>query len=238
MSRTRVFFLVEGFSEENLVNRMLGPHLANFGVDCFAMKVTTQRDKRAGVVFKGGGRSYQKVRNDLENLINQWRGKSNVWFTALFDVYDLPPDFPSRDISLKIKDDYAKVLALETAWAKDVESFDTQRFVPHLQLHEFETLLFSKIEALNTLFIEEAKAVQQLAASVAKFENPENINHTEHGAPSKRITSFISAYQRYKRDDQSGAINVLEIIGLPTVRERCRHFDAWLKRLEQLSQRE
>jgi hypothetical protein len=235
MSRTRVFFLVEGFSEENLVNRILGPHLANFSVDCFAMKVTTQRDKRAGVIFKGGGRSYQKVRNDLENLINQWHGKPNVWFTTLFDVYDLPLDFPSRDTSFKIKDDYVKVSALEAAWAKDVESLDTQRFVPHLQLHEFETLLFSKIEALNTLFIEETKAVQQLAASVAKFENPENINHTENGAPSKRIISFISAYQRYKRDGQSGAINVLEVIGLPTIRKRCRHFDAWLQKLEQFS---
>ena len=34
MSRVRVYFLVEGFSEENLVNRMLGPHLAPFGLDC------------------------------------------------------------------------------------------------------------------------------------------------------------------------------------------------------------
>ena len=94
--------------------------------------------------------------------------------------------------------------------------------------------MFSRIEALNTLFIEEARAVHQLAASIASFENPETINHTDHGAPSKRIINFVAAYQRYKRDDQSGAIKVLEVIGLPLIRERCRHFDAWLKKLEQL----
>jgi len=204
MSRVRMYFLVEGFSEENLVNRMLMPHLANFGIDCYALKVTTQRDKRAGAIFKGGGRSYGKIRNDLEKLISQWRKKTDVWITSLFDVYDLPLDFPARTESLKIRDDYAKVSALESAWEADIRILEAHRFIPHLQLHEFETLLFSKIEALNTLFIEEAKAVQQLAASVVEFQNPEYINHTEHGAPSKRIISFIPLYQRYKRDDQSG----------------------------------
>jgi hypothetical protein len=234
MSRIRVYFLVEGFSEENLVNRMLQPQLGGFDIDCFALKVTTQRDKRAGTVFKGGGRSYGKVRNDLQKLATQWCRRTDVWLTTLFDVYDLPQDFPARNESLKLKDDYAKVAALEAAWAADTRTLGTPRFIPHLQLHEFETLLFSKIEALSTLFLEEARAVQHLATSIAQFSNPENINHTDHGAPSKRITRFIPSYQRYKRDDQSGAINVLEAIGLPTIRERCRHFDAWLKKLEQI----
>ena len=234
MSRIRLNFLVEGFSEENLVNRMIGPHLANFGVDCFAMKVTTQRDKRVGMVFKGGGGSYQKIRGDLEKLIAQWRGKQNVWFTSLFDVYDLPSDFPSRAEAFRNSDAYAKVAALEAAWSKDIAELKTERFISHLQLHEFETLLFAHIEALKTLFIEESKAVAQLASSVAAFDNPEFINHTEHGAPSKRIIKFVSAYQRYKRDDQSGAINVLEVIGLSAIRERCKHFDSWIQKLESL----
>ena len=236
MSRVRLHFLVEGFSEENLVNRMIGPHLANFGVDCFAMKVTTQRDKRAGVVFKGGGGSYQKVRSDLEKLIAQWRGKQNVWFTSLFDAYGLPSDFPGRDNSLRIVDAYAKVDALEKAWGNDIAPLKTERFIPHLQLHEFETLLFAHIEALQTLLLEESKAIAQLAASVTAFNNPELINHTEQGAPSKRIINFVAAYQRYKRDDQSGAINVLEVIGLSAIRERCQHFDSWITRLEGLGQ--
>lgn len=234
MSRTRLIFLVEGFSEENLVNRMIGPHLANFGVDCFAMKVTTQRDKRAGMVFKGGGGSYQKIRGDLEKLIAQWRGKQNVWFTSLFDVYDMPSDFPGRNEAFRNIDAYAKVAALETAWGKDIVALKTERFIPHFQLHEFETLLFARIEALQTLFIEDSRAIAQLATSVATFDNPEFINHTEHGAPSKRIIKFVSAYQRYKRDDQSGAINVLEVVGLPAIRERCKHFDTWIQQLEGL----
>ena len=234
MSRIRLIFLVEGFSEENLVNRMIGPHLGSLGVDCFAMKVTTQRDKRAGMVFKGGGGSYQKIRSDLEKLIAQWRGKQNVWLTSLFDVYDLPSDFPGRAAAFRIIDAYAKVAALEAAWGKDIAELKTERFIPHLQLHEFETLLFARIEALKTLFIEESKAIAQLSSSVAAFDNPEFINHTEHGAPSKRIIKFVSAYQRYKRDDQSGAINVLEVIGLSEIRERCKHFDSWIQKLESL----
>lgn len=234
MSRGRIYFLVEGFAEENLVNRMLGPQLATFGLDCFATKVTTQRDKRAGTVFKGGGGSYRKIRNDLEKLVTQWRGKPNVWFTTLFDVYGLPADFPKRDECLAITDVYVKVAALETAFGEEVAALETARFIPHLQLHEFETLLLSRIEALQTLFLEDTRAIQQLAASIAHCDNPEGINHTDVGAPSRRIIQFLAAYERYKRDDQSGAVNVLEIIGLPFLRQKCRHFDAWIQKLENL----
>jgi len=87
---------------------------------------------------KGGGRSYGKNSEwTLEKLISQWRKKkTDVWITSLFDVYDLPLDFPARTESLKIRDDYAKVSALESAWEADIRILEAHRFIPHLQLHE------------------------------------------------------------------------------------------------------
>ncbi len=94
MSRQRIHFLVEGNAEQNLVERILAPHLALLGLDCFAQRFRTRRDLRRGQVFKGGGTNYAKPRKDLERMIAQWRNHSDVWLTTSFDLYEIPSDFP------------------------------------------------------------------------------------------------------------------------------------------------
>jgi hypothetical protein len=102
-------------------------------------------------------------------------------------------------------------------------------------LHEFETLLLAEVSALGSLFLEQEREIQQLAEDIADFDDVEEINHTPEGAPSNRIARRISVYDRYKANDQSGAINVLELVGLDTLRKRCLHFGEWVTRLESLS---
>ncbi|MBE2285334.1 MAG: DUF4276 family protein [Prosthecobacter sp.] len=113
MSRVSVYCLVEGFSEANLVNRLLAPHLSHHGVDVYAPMVTTRRDRKAGKVHKGGGSSFLPYRNDLDRLIRQWSNKPHVWITTLLDVYGLPADFPGRDQGYAINDHRAKAAFLE-----------------------------------------------------------------------------------------------------------------------------
>lgn len=234
MKRVTVYCLVEGFSEANLVKRLLAPHLAQRGVDIFAPMVTTRRDRKAGQVFKGGG-SFRHYHNDLDRLIRQHGGRPHVWFTTLIDLYALPGDFPGREEGLGIQDYRMKVSFFEAALGKVGSDLGSERFIPHIQLHEFETLLLVNVEAMNTLFLNDSYAISQLASEVAEFDDVEGINHTPTGAPSKRIAEHISVYKKYKRSDQSGAINVLEVVGLAELRRACRHFNDWVSALENLA---
>lgn len=234
MSRVAVYCLVEGFSEANLVRRLLAPHLAHRGVDMYAPMVTTRRDRKAGKVYKGGA-NFQHIRNDLERLVRQWRHDPDVWLTTLFDVYGLPSDFPRRDEGYAIQNHRTKARFLEERLAEVAAEMNAPRFVPHLALHEFETLLLANVPALETLFLDQEREIQALAGEIASFSDVEAINHTTHGAPSQRIANHITVYRAYKANDQSGAINVLEVVGIDQLRERCQHFSEWIAHLENLA---
>jgi hypothetical protein len=51
-------------------------------------------------------------------------------------------------------------------------------------------------------------------------------------APSKRIIAEIPAYAGLK---VSAGPRVAANIGLPLIREKCAHFNAWLRKLEQIA---
>jgi hypothetical protein len=48
-------------------------------------------------------------------------------------------------------------------------------------------------------------------------------------APSKRIIAEIPEY-----DKATAGVAVAEKIGMDTLRQKCRHFNEWITRLEQL----
>lgn len=235
MSRTKVYCLVEGFSEANFVEVILAPHLADKGIDLYAPMVKTRRDRKAGKVYKGGGDTMHHYYNDLNRLNQQFKGARTVWFTTMLDVYALPGDFPDRAHGLTQTNPATKVATLEAAFTKEMRARGITNFFPYLALHEFETLLFADLDALGTLFLDKEAEIDQLKQNVADISCIEAINHTPDGAPSKRIARYISGYEDYKASDQSGAVNILEVIGLDKLRNASPHFDQWLKQLEALN---
>jgi hypothetical protein len=50
-------------------------------------------------------------------------------------------------------------------------------------------------------------------------------------APSKRIVDLIPAY---RGSETSAGPDIAELTGLPVIRSKCHHFDAWLTRLESM----
>lgn len=235
MSRTTVYCLCEGYSEKNLVTHLLAPHLGRYGVDIHAPMVTTRRDRKAGKVHKGGGGSFSHYREDLERLIRTHSARPNVHFTSLIDLYALPSDFPGYEEAFAMTCPIRKVERLEQKLTEIVAEFGVHAsFIPHFELHEFETLLLSEVAALETLFLDHSSAITKLASEITALGDIEAINHTPTGAPSKRIESHIPVYGKYKRSDQNGAINVLEVIGLDKIRSACKHFDTWVTTLETL----
>ncbi len=219
----RLHVIAEGQTEESFVNRVLAPHLGGFEISTGVHCITTSRQQ--GRPFRGGMHSYTQPRRDIELWMKQDR-RSDARFTTLFDLYALPPDFPSFEEAERLQDPFARAKFLEQAMGAD---FGDQRFVPYIQLHEFEALVLVDPQELVTEFIEEQQAIENLAALCARYETPELIDDTT--PPSKRIIDEIPAYKGRKA---SVGPLVTERIGLPALRQACPHFDGWLQTLEEL----
>jgi len=105
-----------------------------------------------------------------------------------------------------------------------------QRFIPYIQLHEFEALILADPGKLDWEFLEHDAAIRSLV-NLMKDQQPEEIDDGKETAPSKRIVAVIPEYEGRKAS--AGPI-VAEKIGLKVLRDRCPHFDQWLTRLERL----
>ena len=133
--------VVEGQTEETFVRDVLAPYWGALGI--FAVARCVQTGRKRGRVFKGGGRNYEKIRRDIVSWINQ---HSDAYCTTMFDLYGLPQNFPGRSTIDRNHHAYEKVSCLETAFAKDI---DSNRFIPYIQVHEFEAFLFAGIDQMK-----------------------------------------------------------------------------------------
>jgi len=221
----RLHCIVEGQTEETFVNRVLRPHLAPLSIWTKARCVMTSR--RHGVKYRGGIKRYAQAESDIKAWMIEDRN-SDARFTTMFDLYRLPTDFPGYKDAAQISDPYQRVRTLEEALRGDI---DDLRFIPYLQLHEFETLLLSDPQKLDSQFPDRSTGIRRLVELVSTFGSPELINEGSTTAPSKRITDEIPEYERRK---QSAGPIVAEKIGLSALRSKCEHFGEWLKSLEAL----
>jgi len=223
----RLIFFVEGQTEQAYIARVLVPHLANFGVfaERAILPITGRHRDR---VFKGGGKRFEKVRRQFGNLLKQ-HDQADVRFTTMFDLYGLFSDFPGRDEAEKLRaNPRARVRFLEKSFA---DEFADPRVIPHLQLHEFETILLASPEELE-LFLENAKAaIDELTAAVRQANEVELVNDGENTAPSKRIAACFPLFARLKT---TVGVEWAQCVGLERTRQLCPHFHEWLLKLEAL----
>ncbi|HEY7329057.1 MAG TPA: DUF4276 family protein [Gemmataceae bacterium] len=133
----RLYFYVEGQTEQEYVARVLRPHLASFGVQVMGA-VLAASGRRHGHTSRGGGRRYQPMRRDLGNLLRQ-DAHADARFTTMFDLYRLHDGIPGWDEAEDQRQNpRERIVTLERAFAADVGD---RRFIPHIQLHEFETII-------------------------------------------------------------------------------------------------
>lgn len=222
----RLHITAEGQTEQRFVHEVLQLHLAAFEVYADVRCVITGKDKRAGKGHRGGMTTYVRARDDILAWMKE-DSAPECRFTTMFDLYRLPRDFPGYEEAMKKTDLYQRVSDLEQALAKDT---DDRHLVPYIQLHEFETLILSDPQKLDWEYLEHEEPIKRLIAMVEREGNPELINGGDETAPSKRIIKEIPEHEGNKI---SGA-SVAARIGLPILREKCRHFHEWVSRLERL----
>ena len=227
MTGVRLHFIVEGQTEEAFVNQVLRPYLAELSIWADARCVLTSR--RRGVKFRGGFKSYQQPRRDIQTWLRQDQNR-DARFTTAFDLYGLPADFPGYEETQRIPDPYEKVRSFEKVLSDDIDDW---RFIPYLQLHEFEALLLSQPGQLAIQFTDRWAEIQTLVAMMQQVGNPELINDGPDTAPSKRIIAQIGP--EYGGRKASAGPIVAGRIGLLNLRARCPHFRDWIDRLEALA---
>jgi hypothetical protein len=111
-------------------------------------------------------------------------------------------------------------------------SIGDRRFLPYVQLHEFEALVLADPIRLGDFYPARRSEAGRLAEMAKQARTPEHIDEGARTAPSKRIIDQIPEYEGGKR---AAAPIVLERIGLNLLRQACPHFGAWLTCLESLA---
>lgn len=211
----RVLILVEGQTEEGFVNNILNPLLRPESLILHPTLVRTKLVK-SGPNFKGGLSTYSQVKRDLVPL---FRDSNAAGITTMFDLYGLPSDFPRwRNTGTA----YEKVCSAEKAFGLDIGE---SRFIPYLQLHEFEGLLFSSPEAISTI-MRDPRKLTELEAVRASVASPEEINNGPTTHPSMRIKNMFPGYEKVL----FGSL-IARRIGLDLLRHECPHFASWIDRL-------
>ncbi len=221
----RINFVVEGQTEELFVNRVLAPYFADQSIYTSARCVTTRSDRDTPhIKYRGGLSTYRHAHDDILEWAKRERS-GNVRFTTMFDLYGLPGDFPGCEEAAKELDPYLRVKILEKAFK---ESIGDWRFIPYIQLHEFESLLFSDLQKLGAEFPDYSENIHKLTETTSKFSSPELINDGVTTAPSKRI---IGAIPDYKIGKATWGSIIASKIGVPMLKSQCLHFREWIEQL-------
>lgn len=215
----RLIIVVEGDTEKEFIDKVLSPYLYAKGllsVNCFKIKHT-----------KGGLTKYQHLKTDLINCIYE----SNVLVSTLIDFYALPKDFPKYEEAKTIVNKADRLTFLEKAITEDLETEKGQDFpnlLPYIQLHEFEALVFSSIDAIKSLYSNEDAKFNELEKIMEAHPNPEDINDKPETAPSKRLknSQLIRGYNKV-----NDGIMIIEEAGIDTVLSKCPRFNNWVETL-------
>jgi hypothetical protein len=217
----RVRAIVEGQTEVFFVTNVLAPFLSLRGVHLTPILLGAPG-------HKGGNACYARVKKDILLHLKQDRASC---CTTMFDFYGLgsgfpgtpPPNLPNLE----------KVTQIEQAVGADIVRTDPDlradvRFVPYLQLHEFEGLLFSDTQAFAR-GIHQPLLAEALRTIRNQFPTPEDINNDPNTAPSKRVLEVYRSYRKV-----TDGVLAAQEVGIETMCRECPHFSDWIQRLESL----
>lgn len=224
MSFTVMQIVVEGETERDFVKKILGPHFRPLGM-IFQFNVLH------GVTRWG----WEKVRNEIAGCIYD---APDSYCTTMLDLYGLPENTPGKHGG-RYDDPLKWVTHIERAISRSLKEMNERmerfvgsgRFIPYLQVHEFEALLFSDPLAISPNVDAKSKDAELIKIR-AEYPTPEHINNHPSTAPSRRLRKlFGTAYQK----PLCGAL-IAEDIGLEKIRRECRHFHEWVTLLEELAE--
>lgn len=181
----------------------------------------------------GGIGNWNKLKYQIVKTL---KSDKTAYVTTLIDFYGIKSthDFPNWEDAIKSTSKSTAMELLEKGMVDDVEHSIRDRFIPYIQLHEFEALLFCNIEVFNNNFEKnEFSNYAYLEETIDNNPNPETINNSSVTAPSKRLEKIIKNYSSQGGKIVYGSL-LAEEIGLDFIREKCIRFNDWITKLESL----
>ena len=217
-----VYIICEGRTEVRFVKTVLAPVLGYQELFLYPIRIGSRNRK-------GGNVTFDRLRANVRDQLNSNRAS---YCSTLFDFYGLPPSFPGKQLASTKTDVCEKALAVQQGligeMGRSLDSEPLQRFIPYVQMHEFEALLFSDPSAFAAA-VGQAKSSSDFAMIRAEFETPEHIDDSPDSAPSKRILNLVPGYEKPLMGELAA-----KAIGLEIIRQECPLFNAWLAKLETL----
>lgn len=209
----RLYIIVEGQTEQEFVNEQIAPYLRQHGIyQVTPILIHTSRNARGGFV------NYQHLKNDAKRLLSS---SKNDFVVSMFVDFFRCPEVPQKERWSGKTNHPDQIMEMEKCIHEDIN--DT-RFIPYIQLHEFEALLFASNDGFTAFLSEEQAKKTQLI--IASYDNPEDINTTPEGAPSKRLLAIKDDYDKVIE----GNLIALEI-GFLKIMEKCPRFKTWIEKL-------
>jgi hypothetical protein len=219
---TRIHIICEGQTEEVFINEILAEYFAPKSIYLFPTLVG-----KPG--HKGGNLRFERLFVDVRTRL---LSDATAYCTTLFDFYGLPGDFPGKSEAVLKPTSREKALCVKETLRECLEaklgSHAIRRFVPYVQMHEFEALLFSSPQKFAKGINKESLA-EDLRRIREQFETPEEINDSLETAPSKRIDKIFPGYEKPLNGSQAAGA-----IGLDIIRDECPLFNEWIITLENL----
>lgn len=210
---TRIGISVEGQTEEAFVKDVLEAHLRDRQVTPTPVLIG-----RARGAAGGGSVSVPRLASDMANLY--WNFDC---VTSLVDFYGFGGKGDDSPEQLEER-------VLDEVRARIDRGWNPARVFPYVQKHEFEGLLFSEVEAFDTLLDLPDGSLERLRRIRAAFNTPEDINDNVRTAPGRRIRSIVPRYQKVV----DGPLLAGQI-GLDAICGQCPRFRDWIARLEALA---
>ena len=209
----RLYIIVEGQTEQEFVNTMVAPYLLQEGIySVTPILIHTSRSGRGGFV------NYAHLKNDICRLLHSQ--KDDIIVTMFVDFFRIP-EVPNKERWSSKPNHAEQADEMERCIYEEIND---SRFIPYIQLHEFEALLFSSNKGFENYFSQ--KDAQKTLQIIESFDNPEDINTSPEGAPSKRLLSIKENYDKVIE----GNLIALEI-GINDIITKCPRFRSWVERL-------
>ena len=207
----RIAIVVEGRTERDFVYRVLAPSLSAREVYLFPIVIG----------HTGGNVSVGRLASEMANYY--W---NYDYVTSLVDFYGFrgKGNLTVQELEQRINEEVSRRVRRQQAQS---------RAFAYVQLHEFEGLLFSDVYAFERAPIELPDGCVDKLLSIRtdpSFPTPEDINDSPDMAPSRRIADLVPRY----RKRANGSL-IAEQIGLDAIRAECPRFNAWVERMESLS---
>lgn len=209
-----VYVMTEGQTEEVFVNEVLSPYMKNMGI---VNTVPIGLETSTG--FTGGDITFERYKINAEILL---KSDQQGIVTSLIDYYKLRNDFPGINTCIQTGSKSETVLCIEQEIFNVIGS---DRFVPYIQLHEFEGLLFADAKGFGAYF----PSIEPHARYIINQNpNPEMINDGFETNPAARLKNLFQNIPMKYLKTFHGPMIALEN-GIDPILNKCPRFKTWVE---------